>query len=255
MASCSFFLSFPLSELYFAFFQHTKPSSLLNSSGSLQKASFAPDRHGIDQELATDTREQKLLKNSTVKLTQKEIKTLASIDAYLKQIIEIVKERGNSLSKEDTKELTNAIQNINKKENILRKGMDLINEHLTLYKKIQAKDISQLEKRLAGTKDIREQNIINNDIAYQKKMLEAVGFMKEYESTILKFIQSFNSLLTAAMQKIGGQYPHDALEYLKKAYMELQEMKHIYKKQREIEGFLLKLNKKNIGLLKDEKKK
>ena len=243
-----------IARLVFAFFQHAKPSSLLNSSGSLQKTNFVPDSHEIDQELATDTREQKLLKNSTMKLTQKEIRTLASIEAYLKQIIKILKERGNSLSGEDTKELMNAIQSINKKENILRKGMDLINEHLALYKKIQTKDISQLEKRLTGTKNIKEQNIIKQDIAYLKKMLEAVDFIKEHESTILKFIQSFNSLLTAAMQKVEGQYPHDALEYLKKAYMELQEMKHIYKKQREIERFLLKINRKNIDLLKNEKK-
>ena len=64
---------------------------------------------------------------------------------------------------------------------------------------------------------------------------------------------SFNQLLSTAIQKLKGQYPVDALSYLKHASKSLQEVKHIFGKQKELEKYLLKLNKRIIGNLHKEK--
>ena len=94
---------------------------------------------------------------------------------------------------------------------------------------------------------------IEDEIIYQQKMLQALEFMKRYESKIVQFIDSFNRLVYGAMQKLKSHYPNDALSYLEQAYKGLFEMKHIYKKEREFEKYLLRLNKKTISKLKKEK--
>ena len=96
--------------------------------------------------------------------------------------------------------------------------------------------------------------MIEDEIIYQKRMIEALDFMEKYEKRITDFTQSFNKFIYAAMQKLKGRYPSDALDYLVEAHKSLVGMKQIYQKQKEIEKYLLKLNKKTIKDLKKEKR-
>ncbi len=89
---------------------------------------------------------------------------------------------------------------------------------------------------------------------YQKKMLQALDFLNQYESKINDFTQTFNRLIFTAMQKLKGQYSNDTLSYLHQAKKNLLEMKDIYiNKQRGLEQYLIKCNKKTIKDLKKEK--
>ncbi len=84
-------------------------------------------------------------------------------------------------------------------------------------------------------------------------MLEILDFMKKYEGKITYFTQSFNNLLTTAIQKLSGHYPNDAITYLDQAHKDLKGMKHIYEKIKDFEKYLIKFNKKTIKDLKKEK--
>ena len=88
---------------------------------------------------------------------------------------------------------------------------------------------------------------------YQKKMLQAIDFMQQYETRLVDFIGSFNSQLSKAVQRLGGQYPRDSLIYLQNAYKNLQSTKHIYVKLAEFEKYLIKIEKRLISELKEEK--
>jgi len=84
-------------------------------------------------------------------------------------------------------------------------------------------------------------------------MIQAVDFLDKYETKIQEFIQAFNRLVYAAMEKLKTTNPHDALSYLHASCQELEKMHSIYKHQKEIEDYLLKVNKKTIKDLKKEK--
>ena len=109
-----------------------------------------------------------------------------------------------------------------------------------------------LEKRLGEAKDKRKRKTIEEEIYYQKKMLQVLKFMEAYESKIVEFAQSFNKLLYRAMDRLKSRYPNDAVAYLEHARQSLLAMKNIYEKQKDIERYLLKINKKTISDLKRE---
>jgi hypothetical protein len=84
-------------------------------------------------------------------------------------------------------------------------------------------------------------------------MLDVLDFLEKFESKIKTFAQDFNNVLYTAMWKIKSQHQADALAYLDHARQSLAKMKHIYEKQKELEQYLLKLNKKTIKDLKKER--
>jgi hypothetical protein len=131
--------------------------------------------------------------------------------------------------------------------------MELIRRHVYDFETTHRKDISEIEKRLAETTDKKDRKLIQEELVYQKHMLEAMDFMQKYERKVLDFCQSFNKLLAAAMQKLKNHYRNDALSYLEHAHSGLQEMKRVYEKQKALEKYVLKLNKKTISDLKKEK--
>lgn len=242
-------------KILFAFFRHTKPSNFKLPSSLRFSSNPDPFSSEIDEELSDEEREQAWLKGKTSKITHIEIKSLKHIEEYLWRIIKVVKENGNMISRGEISEVSKAIVKIQKSEKILNKGINLISEHLTHYRSIEKKDISELKKRASQTKDEKKVKIIKDEILYHTKMLEAEQFMQQYETEILRFVQSFNGHLATAMQKLGSSYPIDALSLLEQAAGHLSKMKQIYKKQEEIEKYLLKLNREVISNLKKEKKK
>jgi len=240
-------------KIMVAFYHHSgkKP---IESARDLQGIEIStPYDSEIDQEIEEVKKESKMLKKKTIHFTALEIKSLDNIEKCLKTVVNIIRDRGNSLAREDVAQITEHLKKISQNENILKRGMDLIKKHLNSYNALHRKDISELEKRLEKTKIKNKKNIIKDEIIYQQKMLEGLDFMNRYESKILQFADSFNKFVQNAMQKLKGHYPNDALSYLEQAYKKLLEMKHIYEKEREFEKYLLKLNKKTISELKKEK--
>ena len=246
---------FSVVKLLFAFFRHTKTSGFKLPSTSGFKSNANPFSNEIDRELSDEERERAWIKGRTSKITHIEIKSLKHIEEYLLRIIKVIKDNGNMISREEISEVSKAITKIQKSEKILHKGIQRIGEHLTHYRSIEKRDVSELKKRLSQTKDKKKVKIIKDEILYHAKMLEAEQFMQQHENDIIRFVQTFNGHLSTAMQKLGDSYPGDALSILEQASGHLTSMKQIYKKQEEIENYLLKLNREIISDLKKEKKK
>lgn len=232
----------------------TKSKSPFKAAKSLQSTHFAsPDDVEIEKEIRQDKQETKLIKGKTMRLTKVEIKTLEDIERHLNEMIAVIKNRGQNIDQNEIAQLTTTLRQIARNENIMKRGMDLIKRYIMAYKNLHRKDIGQLEKRLTETQDAKKRKTIEEELTYQKKMIEALKFMDAYESKVQDFTRSFNQLLYTAMQKLKTIQPNDAIIYMEKAKDGIHQMRSIYEKQHDIEKYLLTLNKKTIRDLKKEK--
>ena len=238
------------------FFRHSRKSPLELSKAMPKPDFFPPNEEDseIEREEREEKKEVKLLKKRSMKLTKMEIKTVEEIENYLEQMIGVIKGKGSDIDQDEIAELSHVLRQIGKKQSLLKQGLELIKRHEKAYKNIHKRDVAELEKRFSGAKNNDEKKVIEEEIVYQKRMVEALDFIEKYEQRITDFTQSFNKFIYAAMQKLKGRYASDALEYLVEAHKSLTAMKHVYEKQKEIEKYLLKLNKKTIKDLKKEKK-
>jgi len=209
----------------------------------------------IDREMEEDKDNQMKIKRKTMRITKFELKTIEDIENYLEQMIKIIKEKETKIDAQEIQELSDALKHISTKERLLRRGIEVITKHVHTYQNENRKDVSELKKRLAQTKDPSKRKTIEKEIEYQKHMLRALRFLELHEKKIRNFCQNFNQLLSEAVQKIEAHYPVDALLPLEKAHRHLVQMKEIYAQQKDIEKYLLRLNKKTIKNLKKEKKK
>ena len=80
-----------------------------------------------------------------------------------------------------------------------------------------------------------------------------MDYLQKYEPKINEFTQSFNRIVYTAMQRVKSKYPNDALSYLEHARHSVVQMKHIYEKQKDLEKYLITVDKKIISDLKNEK--
>lgn len=239
-----------------AFFRHSRQSTVRIPKG-MPKPDFLPpneEEPEIEREEREEKKEVRLLKNRSMKLTKMEIKTVEEIEDYLEQMIGVIKGKGSDIGQEEIAGLVHALRQIGKKQGLLKQGLELIKRHEKAYKNIHKRDVAELEKRFSNAKDKDKKRVIEEEIIYQRKMVEALEFIEKYEQRITDFTQSFNKFIYAAMQKLKGRYASDALEYLVEAHKSLTGMKQVYQKQKEIEKYLLNLNKKTIKDLKKEKK-
>lgn len=238
------------------FFRNSR-NSPLKIAKAMPKPDFLPPNEEdpeIEREEKEEKKEMKLLKRRSMKLTKMEIRTVEEIEDYLDQMIRVIKKKGSDIDQEEIAALSHALRQIGKKQGLLKHGLELIKRHEKAYKNIHERDVSELEKRFSNAKNKEEKKLIEEEILYQQKMVAALDFMEKYEKRITDFSESFNKLIYAGIHKFKGRYPSEALDYLVEAHRSLTGMKNVYKKQKEIEKYLLKLNKKTIKDLKTEKK-
>jgi hypothetical protein len=245
-----FFIS--IYKVVMSFFQGR---SLVSTAKDLKARFNTADDAEVEREVSDNKNEIRHLKRDTIKLTKTEINTIDDIEHHLKQMFELVKEKGNKVDQQEIAELTHILRAITRKEEVLKSGLHTITKHINAYKAIHKRSLPELQQRLNRTSDKRIRKTIEEEILYQRRMLEVLDFMSRYEHKIVEFTQSFNRLLFTALEKLKAQRSSDSLPYLKKAHDDLKDMKHIYEKQKAFEKYLIKLDKKTIRDLKKEKNK
>ena len=212
------------------------------------------DEPEINHEIKDDKKENKLLKGKTLKLTKYEINTIDDMENSLEHLVKTIKSHGTNITQEETLEISKLLKTIAEKENILISAMPKLKRQAEIYKSKHRKDINELQKRYSEAKNNpKQQKAIQEELHYQKQMIQLLDFIETYEKRIIEFTQNLNQTISKAMQKLRSLYPHDCIEYLEYAKKEIAGMKHIFKKQKELEKYILKLNKKTIKDLKKEK--
>ncbi|MFC1895419.1 hypothetical protein ACFL0Q_01990 [Thermodesulfobacteriota bacterium] len=241
-------------KVILAFFSHSS-SSPLALAKDLRKVRFTTtDDAEIDREISEARSEKKQVKKSMMKLTRLEINTLGDIENCLEEMTRIIAAKGNRIDEQEIEQLRENLKQITKKENLLKRGLETTKANVKGRRETQLRDVGELQKRLAKTKDKKKRKTIEDEIASRTFILQALDFIEKNEKNILGFSTRFNQLLSAAMQGLQGRYPVDALSYLKHARKGLSQMKGVYEKQQALEESIAKLNKKTLKGLKKEKK-
>jgi len=239
-------------KIVMRFFSHSSaPKEAAIELSRIQPARI--EEPEIQKEIREDKQERRMLKGKTAQVTKTEIKTIEDIEKVIRHLAGIIKSKSPNLDQDDVSHITAMLREVSRKESILGRGKDLIRAHANAYQSLHRKDISELEKRLRETTDSKKRRVIEEELTYQKRMIQAIDFLDKYEVKIQQFIESFNRLLYTAMQKLKTNNPHEALSYLNASYQELEKMRSIYSHQKELETYLLKVNKKTIRDLKKEK--
>ena len=143
---------------------------------------------------------------------------------------------------------------INRNEAVLAQAMKFIRFHIEVYNRHHKRDMNEIQQRLNQTKSAKQKKFLQEELHYQKIMLEVIAFMNKLESKEPDFIKSFNSLLFHAVNRIINNNIGEGLSYLQTAKSNLSKMGSIYRKQKDLEKYLLKNDKKLIENLKQENK-
>jgi len=207
----------------------------------------------LEEGVKDDKKEQKEVKKRTMKITKNEINTTEDMKTILNQMIALVRQKGNSVDEQEVGQLTHNLRQIYAKEELLKRGMYLIQRHVKAYNTLHKDNIQQLQERLNQTQDKKQRATIDEELLYQKQMLQAIDFLKRNENKITQFVQQFNRNIYTAITKVKTKYPYDALAYLKQANIALNQMQSTYARITHFEKYLLKLNKKTISDLKKER--
>ena len=257
--------SFPLVNLIFIilfFYMIGKPLfSMFNSKNPLEAArkiehtNFTSGQDiEIEKEEGEDKAEIRDLKKKTIPGTKRELKSVFEIEELLIDIIQAIRKKGTNLTQEDKKKISDDLKLIARNENVLKQGLFFIRSHVNAYNRHHKKDINEIQQRLNKANSPKQKQILGEELHYQKTMLDVIAFMDKAESRVIDFCKSFNTLIYQAMNRFTKNNPADALSYLQTAKNNLVKMGSIYKKQKELEKYLVKSEKKLIKDLKAEKK-
>jgi hypothetical protein len=115
------------------------------------------------------------------------------ITSYIRRLAGIIKSKAPNLDQKDLGHITAMLREVSRKESILARGKDLIRAHANAYQSLHKKDIRELEKRLRETTDPKKRKLIEEELIYQRRMIQAVDFLDKYETKIQEFIQAFNT--------------------------------------------------------------
>ena len=245
---------FSLFRIITAFFRHSSPTPKQTARDLETIATPPVDEPEINHEIKDDKKEEKLIKKKTINLTKAEIRTIDDMQNSLHHLSNIIKEKGNTLDQDETHQIGKILRQIWEKESLIIGAMPTLKKQAEIYKQHHRKDIRELEKRLRESiNNPQQQNKVREEIGYQKRMIETLHFIETYEKRIMTFAKDFNKNISNAIEKLKSHYPHDSLEYLKISKRELESMKNILKKQKELEKYAIQLNKKTIKDLKKEK--
>ena len=241
-----------LGKPLFSIFGNKNP---LKTARKLQHANFSNNQDvEIDREVVGDKKEKKDVKKQVMPVTKKELRSVFDIDKLLTDIIKTINKKGTQLTNEDKKKISDDLKLINRNEAVLTQAMKFIRFHIEIYNRHHKRDLNEIRQRLNQTKSAKQKKILQEELHYQKIMLEVIAFMNKLESKEPDFIKSFNSLLFHAVNRIINNNIGEGLSYLQTAKSNLSKMGSIYRKQKDLEKYLLKNDKKLIENLKQENK-
>jgi hypothetical protein len=241
-----------IGKMLFGIFGGKNP---LKAAKKIEKMDFeSADSVEMEKEAQEEKSEIKDVKKKTVPATKKDLKSILDIEKLLFDIIKIIKFKKQQLDNEDRKIISDDLKRIHQSQNLLTKSMKVIREHLNAYFQHHKKDLNAIQARLNKASSPVQRQILEEEIVYQKKMIEIISFMDKVELKVLDFCKTFNSLIYKGISLIAKKNPEEALIYLQTAFNNLKNMTSIFQQQKKYEQYLIKLGKKTIKDLKIEKK-
>jgi hypothetical protein len=217
----------------------------------VRTSSFRPE---IQQEMETQNKEKNLVKNTAVKITKVEIRTIKDMTKALAEIQRIVETNNNNLSREEREKITHTLQKLSDKENVLKVGFSSLKKNLQKINTIDTKQLQNLKERLKKASE-KEQKIIKPEIEFEEKKLKTEKIILDLEVRLNQYITSFNKFLGQSVEQLGQpEKLFEVKDNLYKARILLNDISEMLKETIRLEEKLVNLTQVEKTLLKKEKK-
>jgi len=155
----------------------------------------------IESEVATDKKEDKLIKKQTLKLTKREINTVDDMNNDLQEMQRLIKTKGNNIDKDEVAQLRYKLRRLAREEEVLRQGIQLIPRQLNLYKLRHTKQLEFVRNRLHETKDTEQKKNIYKELDSHKKALTIIETLKTRNQRAIDVKREFDRNIFTVMVK------------------------------------------------------
>jgi hypothetical protein len=213
-----------------------------------------PDIDKIEDGIDYEEKERKYIKHKTIKLTKKELNSIENIDCYLKKILEILQE-SNSLTKDQKRSITKALQEIGRTRKDFIKSLDLIKLHINRYKAGDQNKLRELRGRFHNSEDKNAKNKIQKEWLFEHKKIKILEFLKSQEEKTLTFLKAFDGFIQNSVNYLRDNNLKKAVSQIETCREYLNAMSDILKELKRHEYYLMKLSKREEKILKKEKKR
>ena len=205
----------------------------------------------IDREIGVQTNETQLMKDKAEPNTRIEIRTLADLKRSLEKIRNIVQSSKNNLSRNERGQVGRLVQDILKKEDLLKSSMVRLKK---LYTQMKAWDQQQLKAQKARLQKLQgeEKKVLQAEIAAEVQKLRLEKQIFALESALDPKIVLFNQNLGQAVNQIRSAYPYGAKPYLDQSATVLTSILTLLRKVKRIEEQLESMIKTERKLLQSE---
>jgi len=213
----------------------------------------SPFRPEIQQELETQNKEENLVKNNALKITKVEIRTIKDMAEALAEIQRIVETNNNIIPEKEREKITEILQMLSNKENILKEGLLSLQKKFKQIGTIDTEQLQNLKERLKKASE-KEQKILKSEIKFEEEKLRTEKMILDLEVRLNQYIESFNKFLAQSIEYLGGpEKLYEVKNYFARARLLLNDISEMLKETKSLEEKLINLTKAEKTLLKKEK--
>lgn len=210
------------------------------------------DAPEIKKEMDLEKQEQKSIKHTAIKLSKQELKSADHIDQYLAQIQKIL-EQDRELTAEEKTDIIKALSEIRKTRIKFEGMLKILKRYVESYKSADKTKMVELKGRYQKTKGDKKKGEIKKEWLLEKKKIDILNFMNANSERITSFLQQFDNNLNVKVNYMSAGDIRNALIQIKRTRALVGSMREVLSHLKRYETYLLKLSKKEEGLLKKEK--
>lgn len=201
-----------------------------------------PDEDQINEEIKHEEKERKLIKSHTLKLTNRELKSIDDIKHHLEEILEILKD-ADQLTELQHQHLAKSLREIAISKDQFQKGMKLIEDYINRFSAGDQEKLHDLNRRYHATNDKKKREDIRREYNLEKRKLDIFDFWKSHEGNVNQFLMHFDNYIHTAATAMEQNRPKDAIEPIKSAVQIISRLHAVIKKLKSHEKYILKLSK------------
>jgi hypothetical protein len=214
----------------------------------------SPYRPEIQQEMDTQIKEKAIVKNQAVRITKVEIRTVKDMAEALAEIQRIVEINKNNIPRNEREKITEILQMLSNKENILKEGLLSLQKKLKQISTIDTEQLQNLKERLKKASE-KEQKILKSEIEFEEEKLKTEKIILDLEVRLNQYIGSFNKLLAQSIEHLGRpEKLYEVKDYFARARLLLTDISEMLKETKRLDEKIVSITKVEKRLLKKERK-
>ena len=212
-----------------------------------------PFRAKVEQEIAMEDRERRVVFQEAGKSTEIQLHTVDDIASELGEIQKTVENHRNSLPREARETIVRTLKTISSKEALFKNKLAHLKK---VFRRLETLDMNQLKElkdrltKLSG----KERGVLLSEISREEGKINLEQTVMGTELRLEQHLQAFSRFLEAAMEKMQAGYPYESTPYLAKARVLLKDLSGMIQDIRDLENKITGLIKTEKGLLEFELK-